>query len=140
MQPYLSKLSLLGVVASGLTLWVPVNAQAAMSSIDNITIYQGLASVTRSLPINGSGEQTLVFSCLSPTIDPESISVQALGNVNVGEVSIETLSAEQAAQCQYGQYQGDTKIQSQKNNLTDICAELEVARLTKALRRKPAVK
>ena len=132
MQPYLSKLSLLGVVASGLTLWVPVNAQAAMSNIDNITIYQGLASVTRSLPINGNGEQTLVFSCLSPTIDPESISVQALGNVNVGEVSIETLSAEQAAQCQYGQYQGDTKIQSQKNNLTDISAELEAARLTKA--------
>ncbi|MBR5495362.1 MAG: DUF4140 domain-containing protein, partial [Psychrobacter sp.] len=132
MQPYLSKLSLLGVVASGLTLWVPVNAQAAISNIDNITIYQGLASVTRSLPINGSGEQTLVFSCLSPTIDPESISVQALGNVNVGEVSIETLSAEQAAQCQYGQYQSDTKVQSQKNNLTDISAELEAARLTKA--------
>ena len=84
MQPYLSKLSLLGVVASGLALWVPMNAQAAMSNIDNITIYQGLASVTRSLPINGNGEQTLVFSCLSPTIDPESISVQALGNVNVG--------------------------------------------------------
>ena len=132
MQPYLSKLSLLGVVASSITLWVPMNAQAAMSNIDNITIYQGLASVTRSLPINGNGEQTLVFSCLSPTIDPESISVQALGNVNVGEVSIETLSAEQAAQCQYGQYQGDTKIQSQKNNLTDISAELEAARLTKA--------
>lgn len=132
MQPYLSKLSLLGLVASGLTLWVPINAQAAMSNIDNITIYQGLASVTRSLPIDGNGEQTLVFSCLSPTIDPESISVQALGNVNVGEVSIETLSAEQASQCQYGQYQGDTKIQSQKNNLTDISAELEAARLSKA--------
>ena len=132
MQPYLSTLSVLGVVASGLTLWVPIGAQAAMSNIENITIYQGLASVTRTLPISGSGEQTLVFSCLSPTIEPESISVQALGNVNVGEVSIETLSAEQASQCQYGQYQGDTKVQNQKNNLADISAELEAARLTKA--------
>ena len=132
MQPYLSTLSVLGVVASGLTLWVPIGAQAAMSNIENITIYQGLASVTRTLPISGSGEQTLVFSCLSPTIEPESISVQALGNVNVGEVSIETLSAEQASQCQYGQYQGDAKVQNQKNNLADISAELEAARLTKA--------
>ena len=132
MQPYLSTLSVLGVVASGLTLWVPIGAQAAMSNIENITIYQGLASVTRTLPISGSGEQTLVFSCLSPTIEPDSISVQALGNVNVGEVSIETLSAEQASQCQYGQYQGDTKVQNQKNNLADISAELEAARLTKA--------
>ena len=132
MQPYLSTLSVLGVVASGLTLWVPIGAQAAMSNIENITIYQGLASVTRTLPISGSGEQTLVFSCLSPTIEPDSISVQAVGNVNVGEVSIETLSAEQASQCQYGQYQGDTKVQNQKNNLADISAELEAARLTKA--------
>ncbi len=129
MQPYLSTLSVLGVVASGLTLWVPIGAQAAMSNIENITIYQGLASVTRTLPISGSGEQTLVFSCLSPTIEPDSISVQALGNVNIGEVSIETLSAEQAAQCQY---QGDATVKSQQNNLADISAELEAARLTKA--------
>ncbi|MDN5694879.1 MAG: DUF4140 domain-containing protein, partial [Psychrobacter sp.] len=132
MQLPLPTLPLLGIMASGLTLWVPINAQAALSNIENITIYQGLASVTRTLPINGSGEQTLVFSCLSPNIDADSISVQALGNVNVGEVSIETLSAEQAAQCQYGQYQGDAKVQVQKNTLADISAELEAARLTKA--------
>ncbi|WP_250163269.1 hypothetical protein [Psychrobacter sp. WY6] len=46
-------------------------AQAANSSIEQVTIYQGLASVTRALPINGSGEQTLVFSCLSPYIDKQ---------------------------------------------------------------------
>lgn len=132
MQLPLPTLSLLGILASGLTLWVPINAPAALSNIENITIYQGLASVTRTLPINGSGEQTLVFSCLSPNIDADSISVQALGNVNVGEVSIETLSSEQAAQCQYGQYQGDSKVQVQKNTVADISAELEAARLTKA--------
>ena len=129
MQPYLSTLSLLGVVASGVTLWIPIGAQAAISNIENITIYQGLASVTRTLPISGSGEQTLVFSCLSPTIEPDSISVQAVGNVNVGEVSIEALSAEQAAQCQY---QGDATVKSQQSNLADISAELEAAHLTKA--------
>ncbi len=122
-------LSLLCAVTSGLTVFVPVAAQAANSNIEKITIYQGLASVTRALPISGTGEQTLVFSCLSPAIQPDSISVQALGNVNIGEVSIETLSGEQAAQCQY---QGDANVQTQQNNLADISAELEAARLTKA--------
>ena len=104
-------------------------AQAATSSIDQVTIYQGLASVTRTLPVTGAGEQTLVFSCLSPFIDTESISVQALGAVNIGEVSIETLSGEQAAQCQY---QGDANLQSQQQALADINAELEAATLAKA--------
>ncbi|WP_296243686.1 MULTISPECIES: DUF4139 domain-containing protein [unclassified Psychrobacter] len=129
MQLSLSPLPLLGIVASGLTLWIPINAQAANSSIEQITIYQGLASVTRTLPINGSGEQTLIFSCLSPSIETDSISVQALGNVNVGEVSIQTLSGEQAAQCQY---QGAANVQNQQSNLANISAELEAARLTKA--------
>ena len=106
-----------------------MTVQAATSSIEQITIYQGLASVTRALPISGSGEQTVVFSCLSPAIEPDSISVQALGNVNIGEVSIQTLSGEQAAQCQY---QGAANVQTQQNTLADISAELEAARLTKA--------
>ena len=104
-------------------------AQAANSSIEQVTIYQGLASVTRALPINGSGEQTLIFSCLSPYLDKDSLSVQAGSGVNVGEVSIETLSGEQAAQCQY---QGDTEVQAQQDTLADITAELEAANLAKS--------
>ena len=105
------------------------SAQAATSSVEQVTIYQGLASVTRALPITGSGEQTVVFSCLSPYMDKESLSVQATGSVNVGEVSIEELTGEQAAQCQY---QGDAKVQTQQNTLASINAELEAARLAKA--------
>ena len=105
------------------------SAQAAVSVVENVTIYQGLASVTRALPITGSGEQTVVFSCLSPQMDKESLSVQAVGNVNVGEISIEELTGEQAAQCQY---QGDAKVQTQQNTLANINAELEAARLAKA--------
>ncbi|WP_201603730.1 DUF4139 domain-containing protein [Psychrobacter submarinus] len=107
----------------------PISAQAAESGIEQITIYQGLASVTRTLPIAGSGEQTLVFSCLSPYLDQDSLSVQALGDVNVGEVSVETLSGEQAQLCQY---QGDAKVQTQQNHLASIKADLEAARLAKA--------
>ncbi|WP_372844943.1 DUF4139 domain-containing protein [Psychrobacter sp.] len=120
---------LLATIASGFSILVPITAQAAASTIEQITIYQGLASVTRALPISGTGEQTLVFSCLSPAIEPDSVSVQALGNVNIGEVSIQTLSGEQAAQCQY---QGAANVQTQQNNLADISAELEAAHLTKA--------
>ena len=68
------------------------SAQAAISSIEQVTVYQGLASVTRALPITGSGEQTVVFSCLSPYIDKESLSVQSMGNVNIGEINIEELA------------------------------------------------
>ncbi|MFK3917411.1 DUF4139 domain-containing protein [Psychrobacter sp. NPDC078501] len=105
------------------------SAQAATSSVEQVTIYQGLASVTRALPVTGSGEQMVVFSCLSPYMDKESLSVQATGRVNIGEVSIEELTGEQAAQCQY---QGDAKVQTQQNTLANINAELEAARLAKA--------
>ncbi|MDV2859370.1 DUF4139 domain-containing protein [Psychrobacter sp. CAM01] len=104
-------------------------AYAASSSIEQVTIYQGLASVTRALPVKGNGEQTLVFSCLSPYIDKDSVSVQAVTGVNLGEVSIETLSGEQAAQCQY---EGDANVQSQQAALAKINAELEAANLAKA--------
>ncbi|WP_435949799.1 DUF4139 domain-containing protein [Psychrobacter sp. DM8] len=104
-------------------------AQSAPSSIEKITIYQGLASVTRALPTSGGGEQTLVFSCLSPFIDQNSLSVQASSGVNIGEISTETLSGEQAAQCQY---QADAAVQTKQNSLAEITAELEAARLAKA--------
>ncbi len=118
-----------GTLLSSVALaMISPSIQAANSQVEQVTIYQGLASVTRALPIDGSGEQTLVFSCLSPFIDKDSLSVQAAANVNVGEVSIEDLSGEQAAQCQY---QGDAKVQTGQDNLADINAELEAAYLTK---------
>ncbi|WP_083603570.1 DUF4139 domain-containing protein [Psychrobacter sp. C 20.9] len=124
-----SRLMVLPLVLGGSTvLGLPV-AQAATSSIEQVTVYQGLASVTRSLPITGSGEQTVVFSCLSPYMDKDSLSVQAIGGVNIGEISIEELTGEQAIQCQY---QGDAEVQTQQNTLASINAELEAARLAKA--------
>ncbi|GAA0805191.1 mucoidy inhibitor MuiA [Psychrobacter piscatorii] len=116
------------VLGGSTVLGLPV-AQAATSSIEQVTVYQGLASVTRALPITGSGEQTVIFSCLSPYMDKDSLSVQAVGNVNIGEISIEELTGEQAIQCQY---QGDAKVQTQQNTLASINAELEAARLAKA--------
>lgn len=123
----MNKCFVLPLVFGGSAILGLSSAQAAISSIEQVTVYQGLASVTRALPITGSGEQTVVFSCLSPYIDKESLSVQSMGNVNIGEISIEELAGEQAAQCQY---QGDTK--AQQNTLASINAELEAARLAKA--------
>ncbi len=125
----MTRFAILPFVLSSSAILGLSSAQAATSSIEQVTIYQGLASVTRALPITGSGEQTVVFSCLSPYMDKESLSVQATGSVNVGEVSIEELTGEQAAQCQY---QGDAKVQTQQNTLANINAELEAARLAKA--------
>ena len=128
-RPNRARFIVLPFVLGGSTvLGLPV-AQAATSSIEQVTVYQGLASVTRSLPITGNGEQTVVFSCLSPYMDKDSLSVQAVGNVNIGEISIEELTGEQAIQCQY---QGDAEVQTQQNTLASINAELEAARLAKA--------
>ena len=123
----MNKCFVLPLVFGGSAILGLSSAQAAISSIEQVTVYQGLASVTRALPITGSGEQTVVFSCLSPYIDKESLSVQSMGNVNIGEISIEELAGEQAAQCQY---QGNAK--AQQNTLASINAELEAARLAKA--------
>lgn len=125
----MTRFAILPFVLSSSAILGLSSAQAATSSVEQVTIYQGLASVTRALPITGSGEQMVVFSCLSPYMDKESLSVQATNNVNVGEVSIEELTGEQAAQCQY---QGDAKVQTQQNTLANINAELEAARLAKA--------
>lgn len=128
-QQLINDKRLAGILLSSVALaMISPSIQAANSTVEQVTIYQGLASVTRTLPINGSGEQTLVFSCLSPFIDKDSLSVQAAANVNIGEVSIEDLSGEQAAQCQY---QGDAKVQTGQDNLANINAELEAAYLTK---------
>ncbi|AMT98131.1 MULTISPECIES: DUF4139 domain-containing protein [Psychrobacter] len=123
----MSRCFVLPLVFGGSAILGLSSAQAAISSIEQVTVYQGLASVTRALPITGSGEQTVVFSCLSPYIDKESLSVQSMGNVNIGEVSIQELAGEQATQCQY---RGNAK--AQQNTLASINAELEAARLAKA--------
>ena len=123
------RFAVLPLIFGGSTILGISGAQAATSSIEQVTVYQGLASVTRALPLTGSGEQIVIFSCLSPYMDKESLSVQAMDNVNVGEISIEELTGEQAAQCQY---QGDAKVQTQQNTLASINAELEAARLAKA--------
>jgi len=125
----MNRFAILPLVLSSSAILGLSSAQAATSSVEQVTIYQGLASVTRALPVTGSGEQTVVFSCLSPYMDKESLSVQATSNVSVGEISIEELTGEQAAQCQY---QGDAKVQTQQNTLANINAELEAARLAKA--------
>lgn len=119
----------LSLSIASIFMMMPIVSQATVSNIDQVTIYQGLAAVTRSLPLTGGGEETLVFSCLSPNIDSDSVSVQAPAGVNIGEVSIETLSGEQAAQCQY---QTDAKVRSQQQNLANINAELEAAKLSKS--------
>lgn len=125
----ITRFMVLPLILGGSSVLGLSSAQAATSSIEQVTVYQGLASVTRSLPITGNGEQTVVFSCLSPYMDKDSLSVQSVGNVNIGEISIEELTGEQAIQCQY---QGDTKVQTQQTTLGNINAELEAARLAKA--------
>ncbi len=132
---YILRHPLVASVLVGMAVFTPCFfAQAAISDIEQVTIYQGMASVTRSLPFNTSnslnnGEQLLVFSCLSPNIEADSISVQAPDAISIGEVSVEQLSGDQAKLCQY---QGDKAVRQYSDVLEDIKAQLDAAQLAKA--------
>ncbi|WP_019672698.1 DUF4139 domain-containing protein [Psychrobacter lutiphocae] len=127
------KLSMLATSTAFGLIMTHLSAHANISQIEEVTIYQGLASVTRSLPIhtNGSknGEQVLLFSCLSPKIDDNSISVQASPGINIGEISIRRVSGEQANLCCY---QDDSNARDYQDKLDNINAELEATKLTQA--------
>ena len=91
------------------------------STIKNITIYQGKASVERELTAAGGGEQQLVFTCLSGNIDQNSIQVFAPAGVNIGETNVQTLSGEQAKLCQR---QGNQNLGQTQDSLDSINAKI----------------
>lgn len=79
---------------------VTLPAYASQSSIDSVTIYQGSAAVVRSQSIKPTGEQMVVFDCLSANLDVKSINLAANKSVNIGEISIQQLPSDKVATCQ----------------------------------------
>ncbi len=117
----LSKLTkALTVIALMNTCSVYANTQMGSMSTSNIkavTIYQGTASVQRQLPISKTGEQPLIFSCLSEKIKKDSIRVNAPKNVQIGELTVQTLTGEDAKLCQNQGNQSLQQIQAEMDKL-----------------------
>lgn len=102
-------------------------ANITPSQINQITIYQGKASVQRSLPIQAIGEQQIVFDCLSGKIDKDSIQVNAPQGVNIGEINVQTLTNEQAKLCQQ---QGNENLANTQSQLDAVNAKIKSNELT----------
>ena len=125
--------AVIGVV--GVTI---LNNVAHASQIEQVTIYQGLASVTRSQSVSegqainpATGERLVVFSCLSPNLDNDSLSIQADTGINLGEIAIETVSGERAKACAL-QADASGGSQVERDTLARLSAELEAVRLAGA--------
>lgn len=118
--------SMLGLSAN--TAMANVNSSTA-SKITGVTIYQGTASVQRQLPISGSGEQHLVFGCLSGKIESNSIQVSASPSVNIGEVTVQTLEGDEAKICQQ---QGNATLKNTQAKLDAVLAKLDAAKTSLA--------
>ena len=63
-------------------------AQTSTSRIDRVTLYQGSATVERTLALT-AGAREAVFNCLPAALDPQSLQAQGDG-VRVGEVRVDT--------------------------------------------------
>jgi uncharacterized protein (TIGR02231 family) len=68
------------------------------STITDVTVFPGVAQVTRQTSLN-AGSQALTFDCLPASINQQALSVEAGAGVQVGEISVERLSAKQAPHC-----------------------------------------
>lgn len=72
---------------------------AHANQLSQVTIYQGNALIERTASTR-AGEQTLVFDCLSHTLDYNSIQLSADDGVQLGEIQTQLLTGNDAKHCQ----------------------------------------
>ncbi|GAA6140707.1 DUF4139 domain-containing protein [Hydrogenophaga sp. 5NK40-0174] len=86
----------LGAAAS--TLLASQAWAATDSVITGVTVFPGVAQVTRQASL-AAGGQALTFDCLPAGINQQALTVEAGAGVQVGEISVERLDSEQARHC-----------------------------------------
>ena len=82
----------LSAAALWLALAAGAQAQApapAASRIDKVTLYQGNATVERTLRVPAGAREAL-FACLPATLDPQSLQVSGDAGLRVGELRVQT--------------------------------------------------
>ena len=84
--------------ASSLLLITPVFAADASSSITQVKVYPGSATVERVVRVP-AGARSITVRCLSPQLDAQSLQVQADASVRIGETSIKVRERDLDKQC-----------------------------------------
>ena len=100
--------------------------QASASRIDRVTLYQGSATVERTLAL-AAGAREAVFTCLPAALDPQSLQAQGDGGVRVGELRVDTSERALVPECASAQ---DTGIRSVEDELAKVNAALGALQLS----------
>ena len=98
---------------------------AASSRIDRVTLYQGSATVERTLAL-AAGAREAVFSCLPAALDPQSLQAQGDG-VRVGEVRLDTSERALVPECASPQ---EARIRSLEDELARVNAATSALQLS----------
>ena len=109
----LAALSLSGLACSA-------GLAAATARIEQVTVYPGLAQVSRSAPV-AAGARELVLDCLSPSFDMASLRVEADAGIRLGPVSARTRPRTEVAECSSSPL--DARIRSLEDRLAALQAE-----------------
>ena len=98
---------------------------AASSRIDRVTLYQGSATVERTLAL-AAGAREAVFICLPAALDPQSLQAQGDG-VRVGEVRLDTSERALVPECASPQ---EARIRSLEDELARVNAATSALQLS----------
>ena len=98
--------------------------QASASRMDRVTLYQGSATVERTLAL-AAGAREAVFTCLPAALDPQSLQAQGDG-VRVGGLRVDTSERALVPECASAQ---DAGIRSVEDELAKVNAALGALQL-----------
>ena len=114
----------LGSMAAQAQMQTPAQ-QPGASRIDRVTLYQGSATVERTLAL-AAGARAAVFTCLPAALDPQSLQAQGDG-VRVGEVRVDTSERALVPECASAQEGG---IRSVEDELARVNAAVSALQLS----------
>lgn len=95
------------------------------SRIDRVTLYQGSATIERTLPLN-AGAREATFQCLPAALDPQSLQVQGDG-IKVGEVRVDSTERALSGECASPQ---DARIRTVEDALAKVNAAANALQLS----------
>ncbi len=113
---------LLACVASGVQAQAP---DPAASRIDKVTLYQGSATVERTLRVP-AGAREAQFACLPAALDAQSLQVSGDAGLRIGELRVQTTERALASTCASPL---EAKIRSLQDELANVAAAASALKL-----------
>lgn len=113
------------LLASAATGVQAQTAESAASRIDKVTLYQGSATVERTLRVP-AGAREAQFVCLPAGLDAQSLQVSGDAGLRIGELRVQTTERAMAPACASPL---DAKIRSLQDDLANVAAAASALQL-----------